>query len=432
MIDKVSKTIEKYSMLSPGESVAVGLSGGADSVCLLLILKNLGYDVRALHINHGLRGGESDRDEDFCKKLCRGLSVPLEVSREDVKGYCGKNRCSIELGARELRYKALERMSQGFKIALAHTLSDCLETSVFNMSRGGGTHGLASIPPVRGNIVRPLIDCTRSEIEDYLKTVGQEYVTDSTNLIPDCSRNIIRLNIIPELKKINPGLESAYLNSVRALREDDEFIEKSAQKALSECGGDFTKIPDGAVLSRAISIILRQEGIEPSYDRISRAKEMLKTGGRINIKKGVYMLFSSGRISFERDEEPEPEYITDLKHELRLPEKTLTVTKISPFDISRYQKNELRFILDLCKVAGEYTVRHVRGSEKIRLAGRGMTQTVKKLMDVKARARDYVIADSEGVIYIEGVGISERVSCTEETSSGLRIDIIKENENDVR
>ena len=148
MISKVRDTISEYDMISYGENVLVGLSGGADSVCLLLCLMELGINISAFHVNHNLRGEESLRDKRFCVSLCEKLGVKIYTADIDVTGYCEKNHLSIEEGARELRYREL--MSIGAdKIATAHNINDCLETTVFNLARGTGLKGLCSIPPKR-------------------------------------------------------------------------------------------------------------------------------------------------------------------------------------------------------------------------------------------------------------------------------------------
>ena len=200
MLNKVAKTIEKYNMIKKSERILVGLSGGADSVSLLLCLRELGYDISACHINHQLRGDESLRDENFCIKLCRDLDIPIDVHRINVKEYCKMNSTSLEDGARKLRYNIFSN-AETEKIATAHTLSDCFETLLFNIVRGTGLKGLCSIPPVRDNIIRPLIDCTREDILEFLKKHNQSFVTDSTNLETEFTRNKVLVSIF--LKKLN-------------------------------------------------------------------------------------------------------------------------------------------------------------------------------------------------------------------------------------
>lgn len=430
MIEKVRAAIKRYGMLKDGEKVLVALSGGADSVALLLCIEELGYDVFAVHVNHNLRGEESLRDQHFCEELCRSKGIQLYVESVDVRHYCEEKKLSVELGARELRYNALRKHSEGCKIATAHTLSDVLETTIFNFLRGCGVKGLAGIPPVRGEIIRPIINCTRAEIEKYLRCKGQDFVTDSTNLEADCSRNIIRLNVIPELKKINSGLEKSFYSTLEAIREADGYIESRARKQLKKLPDksyDFTGIADDAIISRAISIVLNDGGIEPSYERITSVREILWSQGRINLKKGVYLRADKGRLIFEYDHENVRRVVkVTLRCDADLGDKVLTVTKISPFDISGFNKSELKYMLDEAKMCEIYTARGYIGSEKIRLPNRGISSTVKKLLADLPRAerRDIVVlADGYGAVFVEGIGVSERVCCDKTTASAVRLDI---------
>ena len=263
MLNKVANTIEKYNMLQKSERVLVGLSGGADSVSLLLCLKRLGYNLAACHINHQLRGDESVRDEQFCIELCSKLDIEIFVHRIDVDEYCNQNGLSIEEGARKLRYSLFDKAGCD-KIATAHTLSDCLETSLFNFARGTGLKGLCSIPPVRNNIVRPLIECTRQEIENFLENENKGFVIDSTNLQNDYSRNKLRHLVVPVLEDINPSLLSTYYKTLENLKSDEKYLDLQANKllsaALSDTGYNAALLDDAhhAIKNRAIAKILSQ------------------------------------------------------------------------------------------------------------------------------------------------------------------------------
>ena len=202
-LQKVRDTIRAHHMLRPGQPVVAALSGGADSVALLLALHTLGYAVRACHVHHGLRGDEADRDETFCRALCDAQHIALDVRRVDAAAHAREHGLSIETAAREVRYAALEAAAGGSVIATAHTANDNLETMLFHLARGTGAAGLAGIPPVRGSIVRPLLACTRDEVEDFLASRGQGFVVDSTNLSADYTRNQIRLTAVPALLAVN-------------------------------------------------------------------------------------------------------------------------------------------------------------------------------------------------------------------------------------
>ena len=234
MHNKVKLFIEENELLSKEHKVTVALSGGADSVALLKILLSLGYDVSALHVNHNLRGKESDGDEAFCKELCEKLGISLKVVSVDVKGYAKEKGVSTETAARVLRYEALCNTDADV-VATAHTMSDNAETVVFNLVRGSALSGLCGIPlkiEKGGKLfVRPILCLSR---EDTEKIAG-EYVTDSTNNEDDATRNRIRHHVIPLLKRENPSLEESVLKNSLILRSEDEFLKQSAEGVDLSC-----------------------------------------------------------------------------------------------------------------------------------------------------------------------------------------------------
>ncbi|MCD7771254.1 MAG: tRNA lysidine(34) synthetase TilS [Oscillospiraceae bacterium] len=427
MLNSVSDTIRKYNMLSPGERVLVALSGGADSVSLLLALKELGYQVSAVHVNHHLRGEESDRDEAFCKELCERLGVDSYIEHVDVVGYCSETGKSTEESARILRYEALSKHANNCKISTAHNLDDCFETTLFNLVRGCGIGGLTGIPPVRDNIVRPLIGTSRAEILEFLDSRGQTFVTDSTNLEDDCSRNIIRLNVIPELKRINPSLLKTYSSSLENFEDAENYIDREAEKLLEASEDAFPEDCDEFILADALGKILRKNGIEPSKQKIDELKSLVKTGGKINLKKGVYAVCNNRKLKIigEREQAPEP---LQLSHTGVYTWGTMVIefTEISQFDISTYNKRSLKWLMDKDRLEGSLTVRPYQGSEKIKLMGNGFTSTVKKLLastPAENRKMVPVISDDMGAVFVNGYGISERVSCGEHTTSALKINV---------
>lgn len=239
LINKVKETIARYSMLSGGETVLVGLSGGPDSVCLLHILSGLRGEMLlrlyAAYIDHGLRPSEVPEEIAFCKDLCKGLGIMLKIRSIDVKGYAIKNKLSKQEAARHLRYEALSEISLevgASRIALGHNADDQVETFFINILRGTGPRGLSGIPPVRGNIVRPLIETSRSEIERYLNDKGLNFITDSSNIRKDYLRNWLRLTIIPEFKRINPSLTDTMARMIGILREEEAYFDILVTKAL--------------------------------------------------------------------------------------------------------------------------------------------------------------------------------------------------------
>lgn len=434
MINKVKLAISKHSMLGDDDKVVVALSGGADSVALLLSLMELGYSVSCVHVNHNLRGDESDRDEAFCVDLCKRLGVDVAVERVDVKAYCQAHKLSLEEGARYIRYKAIEKHLNGSKLATAHNLNDCFETTLFNLVRGTSLSGLMGIPPVRDNVIRPLIECTREEIEAYLNEKGQAWVTDSTNLVPDCSRNILRLEVVPKLMEINGGLYKSYSAFLQTVGESKRYLDDAIaceyEKNLDGNTLYLSNIPEGALRSGALSLYLKDQGVASTFDRISLILKNLETGERINIKKGVYVEYFSGRICITREprsNSPVQIPIGSLQN-LSYGSKKINITHISHQDISFLNKSDLKWCVDLGKVHGKVTVRNYIGNEKIKLLGKDITQIVKKLFaanaDRYARGESVVIADDMGAIFVEGYGAADRVKCDSETKAAVLIDII--------
>ncbi len=299
MKTKVLTAIERYDMLHEGDNVAVGLSGGADSCALVMALlenrETLGITVRACHINHNLRGAESDGDEQFVRGLCERLGVPLEVFSVDVRGAAQKHE-SLEEIARKLRYDRFgELAARGYKIATAHTANDNAETVLMNMIRGTGTKGLAGIPPVREAFIRPLIFCTRTDTETYCREHGIEFVTDSSNLSDDYTRNRVRHNVIPMLESFNPSFIAAVTRMTGAVNDDTDFIESYARKCAEECaykhGHDSRKLKElhPAVRFRIISWVLKDAGVEPTKLRADQCTEIIMRGiGKVNLCKDTF------------------------------------------------------------------------------------------------------------------------------------------------
>lgn len=219
---KVIQYIEQHQLFSIKDKVLVALSGGADSVALLYLLMQNGYTCEAAHCNFHLRGSESDRDEAFAKDLCSHLNVKLHIRHFDTRQIAIERHISIEMAARELRYQWFEEVrkeSQSDVIAVAHHQDDSVETLLLNLLRGSGIHGLRGIRPQNGYVVRPLLNLSRKEIIDYLKSIGQTFVTDSTNLQDEYTRNKIRLQLLPLMQEINPSIKETLAKTALHLND---------------------------------------------------------------------------------------------------------------------------------------------------------------------------------------------------------------------
>ncbi|MFN4012424.1 MAG: tRNA lysidine(34) synthetase TilS [Aquificaceae bacterium] len=237
LLRKVATLQRKKKLIPKGARLLVAFSGGVDSVALSLALLELreflGIDRLALaHINHGIRGEESFRDEAFCVEFAKSKGLEIFVKRLNID----TKRGNLEARARELRYQALEeiRKKEGFDlVATAHHLNDLVETMLLWLTRGSGREGLLGFEEREGNVVRPLYLVKREEIEDFVRLKGERWVEDSTNYSLEIARNLIRHRVVPELKKINPKLEESFLRLREILREEEEILESLTQEAIS-------------------------------------------------------------------------------------------------------------------------------------------------------------------------------------------------------
>ncbi len=284
MVEKVYKYINDNNMLDGCRHIAVGVSGGADSVCLIIVLHNIikkyGLDIEltAVHVNHGIRGAEADRDEVFTRKLCESLGLPLVVRAVDVPKLASENGLSCEEAGRKVRYEILGGLAgSSGRIAVAHHMDDEAETVLLNIFRGCGLKGAGGIAPVRDNIIRPLLCVSRSEIEAYLKSIGQDYVTDSTNFSGDYTRNRLRNDIIPLIKSgFNPNVVERVCDMAEEMRGTEEYIKQQAEAlgavVCSYYGGAEEVMSDGRERSAVTEeVTVREE---------SAAAEEVGSGGR--------------------------------------------------------------------------------------------------------------------------------------------------------
>lgn len=242
IIDKIYRYIEQNNMLSDCERVVVGLSGGADSVCLLMVLKSyiekkhLQTELCAVHVNHGIRQ-EAGEDEEFARALCERMEIGFVAYHIDAVGIAKQLGMSVEEAGRKERYRIFNEECKGCnaRVAVAHHMNDQAETVLMNLSRGTSLKGIGGIRPVRDNIIRPLLSVTRAEVETVLKDCGQDYVTDATNLCNDYTRNSLRNVVIPYMtEKVNAHTVENIANAAEELQKNFDFIEAEADKAYEK------------------------------------------------------------------------------------------------------------------------------------------------------------------------------------------------------
>lgn len=424
MLNKVLKTVQKHNMFGISKDVTVALSGGADSVCLLLVLcklkEILDLTLSAIHINHSLRGAESDRDELFAKELCDKLGVPFFSFKVDAAAEAEKRGVGVELAARELRYEIFKREAKGV-VATAHSADDNLETVLFNMTRGSGLRGISGIPPLRDIYIRPLINCSREEIEAFLAEEKIPFVTDSTNLTDEYTRNRIRHRVVPELRSINNSAVAKTSAMCESLREDDDFLQMTARRiytiSLREKGLDaeLLKINHPAIIKRVVALYLAEEySITPEAHELEASVEILKAGGKTNLSGNMAAVCRNG-FFFVTNQRESGDTAVSFKTEI-LP---LTL----PFD-TKINNLLLKNAIDCDKIVGDISLRTRKEGDKIRLRGRNCTKSLKKLfcelrLEKALRDKIPVACDDEGVVWIYSVGVADRVKVDQHTKNAV-------------
>lgn len=444
MTDKVIQTVKKHNMISVGDKIGVGVSGGADSVALLHFLvtnkEKLGIgSVTAVHINHGIRGEEAERDMRFTEKLCENLGIPCKTVVIDVPKECEKTGESTETCARRMRYGAFESFKFD-KFATAHNLNDRMETFFFNLSRGASTAGLLSIPYVRGNYIRPFLDITRDEIESYIAENGLSYITDSTNNCDDYTRNKIRHNLIPQMFELNPSFQKAFLKCESSLEKQNEYIKAEAEKLLNECrnGEIFNteklKNADEVLRFYAISEILKDQGVKNIIrEHIESVSRIILNGGKTSVC-GNTVICERGILSFGKTEKI-PEFSVDVNISdeiLETPVGSFKIISLAKKDLQNFNKHTFNNSVDCDRIIGQLKIRSRISGDRIRLKNRKITKTLKGLFNenkipVSKRGRIAILADDEGLVWLEGFGVCERCAVTPETEKAIKLERMGDN-----
>ena len=430
MEQKILKAINQYKMLKGVTEITVALSGGADSMALLYALNDLkdqlGFKLYAAHFNHKIRGKEADYDQQFVTLKCEELGVELFIGSADVLDFANKNNMSVELAAREKRYDFLKSVAKGV-VATAHTADDNIETILFNMARGTALKGLCGIPETRDIFIRPLIFCSRADVENYCETRKIQYVTDSTNLCDDYTRNKIRHKVIPVLREINSSLCDTVNRTVLALKEDNDFLETLSKQEFSKrfledylILEDFSNLHKALAL-RVIKIFLETKISSNAHNfHIEKLYEVAQKGGKISLPDTMCGYKKDNKLYIER--------------EGTVKQNTQYSVKFSKIDNNFFEKSEkvnglfLNNALDCDKIVGELTLRTRQTGDKIKLNRRNGTKTLKKLyteysIEQNVRETLPVLADGEGVVWVCSVGVAERCAVTKESQNIIKIEV---------
>ena len=470
MISKILSEIRKKDMIKAGDRIAVGLSGGADSVALLCVLKQieaqLGITVSACHINHNLRGEESNRDQEFCRLLCEKKGIPFTAISVDVIGFCNENGFSTEEGARRLRYQAFEALENTDKIATAHTMSDNAETVVLNLARGSSLDGLCGIPPVRGKIIRPLLGCSRKQIEDYLKELNQDFITDSSNLTDSYRRNKIRHNVIPLLKDFNDSLEETIARNSEVLREEKELLDSMAEELENKAsinnkphsGKAFERffeiypiikkydvntlqIAHKPIRLRVIRKALSELGVSYDFNRLAAIDRIISEGGTMDVGGKVVVSNENGALCITKSFSPFEFEETRLSLKEDLDKKipvggrySLVLKALSEQEIKLFvNKRNLQFknAIDCDRIDDIVTIRKRKPGDGFEPVARGYRQSFKNLLNAASlpmAVRDslVVIEDLQGIIWFEGFFAAQRAALTVNTKRAILPIILEE------
>lgn len=428
---KFLETARIHSMFSNVDNVVVGFSGGADSVCLLHLLhkfqKEFSYNLVAVHVNHGIRGEEADRDALFADAFCKERGILFKLVEIDCVSLANEGNISLEEAGRNARYQAFNKLCSPYsKIATAHNQNDNAETLIFNLSRGASLKGACGIPYVRNNIIRPLLNCSRDEIEGYCKENGLSFVTDSTNLSDEYNRNKIRHNILPVMKELN----SDYLNKITQFCNDcadvNEFLEGYCEiqfqkaKIKENCyDAKFIYSLNKAVGTRVLLLAFSKFSHQTlNRFQISSLYNLLIKGGRFQIKGQIFAEVKQGKLRFfdlcQSENNQENIYVS-------LPFNV----SFNGFDIkAEYIENSnnvnnlsLDNLIDWDKIVGDLWLRNRVSGDKITLRKRNVTKTLKKLFceaNVPIEIRDNipVLCDETGVVWVYGFGVDKRCEVT--------------------
>ncbi len=440
MKEFVQETIKKYGMVSQGDRIVCGVSGGADSVAMLRVLLGLKdeieFTVCAAHLNHMLRGDEAQRDARFVRELCDGLGVEVFYEEKDIAMLAEVSGESVELAARNARYAFFDNVLKAFggnKIATAHNAEDNLETVLMHLARGSSLNGLGGIPPVRGNIIRPLIGCTRKRIKEYLCDLNQEYVDDSTNAERIYTRNRVRWDVLPVLHEINPKASENVANNSMMLREDEEYIASEAQRIVDEYASEKGNVSVSVELLKALHpALLRRVILQLARHAVKFTNYYLefnhicdiiglvhsrRPSAKLHMPDGLVVSRQYENLMFSSEDN-----FAKLESVELIPGQ---VIRNGGYEISCSYRNysdccklgKADFAIPLREINNQVIIRPRMSGDSIKLRGRP-EKTLKKFfidMKIPKDERDdipVVVADGK-VVAVYGIGADERISASD-------------------
>jgi tRNA(Ile)-lysidine synthase len=451
MYRTILEFIRRNRLFTPGDRIIVALSGGADSVCLLVVLNELkdvlGLTLKAVHVHHGLRGREADRDSEYAKELSQSLGVPFSCTHVDAAGYAREHRMSVEEAGRHLRYEIFEKERiefDGNKIAVAHHADDQAETILYHLFRGTGLKGMGGIRPMRDRIVRPLLSVSKEEILAYLKEKGISYCEDSTNAHTDYARNRIRGFLLPKIREqINTRASENIIHAGEMAAKADEYLEKQAENFLKGCGTQETD-ESGRFTAYAVEAekLLKEDDIIKTYvirSMIRSVKASMKDitmthvesatallsapqGKQVDLPGGLLAVRISDGLWIKNKNQNES---VDNSRDSLLPKVDF---QIFPYKKGQeIPKNGYTKWFDYDKIKCALSVRYRKTGDYMTLTGGGK-KTVKAFMiDEKVpreeRGKIPLIADDSHVLWVIGYRISEYYKITDDTHTVIQMQL---------
>lgn len=439
------------SGMSEDTPILVGLSGGADSSALLHMLsvyrEKCGAKIYAAHVNHGIRGAEADRDEEFCREYAGSLGVEIFVLRADVPALAKERGESVETAARGLRYSYFEQIMRENNIpilATAHNANDNLETVIFNIARGSGLSGVCGIPECRrtdhGIIIRPILSMEKREIIEYCRDNAISFVTDSTNVDTDYTRNLIRAEIIPVMQRINSGAVKNAIRMSESLREDmlcldhmaDELIERQADR--SSIGLQSFRSAPASVANRALIKLYGEltGGKTLEMTHVNALRELAARAvphSSVSLPAGIVGVIEREALCLCTEAKiPEAE---DYSIALREGSNPISQTNTEIFignsqNAKNVYKKAIILYIDSAKIKGELFARSRKPGDSIRT--RGMSKSLKKLLcekklPLELRARLPIICDSDGILAVPFVAVRDGMSADQNSDRAMAIHI---------
>lgn len=428
-MNKFEKEVGRYiianNLLKPDAKIIVGLSGGADSVALICALSRLGYHCIAAHCNFHLRGDESMRDMAHAQEIADRLHCPFRVIHFNVDEYRKKasHSPSIEMACRELRYNWFEQLrtdENAEAIAVAHSRNDNIETLLLNLFRGTGLSGLrAMLPKTERHIIRPLLCCSRSEIERYLQELNVAYIVDSTNLECDFKRNKIRNILLPQIAELFPDATQQIASTIEILQQTDSFYQesiKALRTAYTEQNGDI--LLSKLIKEQASHKLLLYEWLAPnglSGQQISDIIKSAESTGRTFSADNGYYFTNRGRLCFS-------------KNEINVPNlEELFQIEIKPIADFNPQKDSLTAYFDASKLKkSDLSVRFWQTADRIRPFGMNGTKLVSDIFnDAKIplglKSRIPILTIGERIIWVVGLRHTREYKITPDTTEYFEI-----------